>query len=221
MVHQALHADLAPQDSFRSEEPACAGVAEVLPPPYSCSFSNTDPPRWEPHFEDFSSQSPSMSLLYRKPLDPPPDCFSTTSPLRVKSSDFPPFRIPSVDDKLANGFRILYPSNLLEKHGIGQSDWVRFLEDLGIAARLAGEGMSAIGSRVPITPLPARGILPPRATGATYDSHFTRSPLEEVHALIRVWNQSAFERRKLKVTLQIKLGDIMNRIGYQLIVDSL
>ncbi|KIJ04919.1 hypothetical protein PAXINDRAFT_141631 [Paxillus involutus ATCC 200175] len=81
--------------------------------------------------------------------------------------------------------------------------------------------MSAIGSRVPITPLPARGILPPRATGATYDSHFTRSPLEEVHALIRVWNQSAFERRKLKVTLQIKLGDIMNRIGYQLIVDSL
>jgi hypothetical protein len=162
-----------------------------------------------------------MSLLYRKPLDPPPDCFSTTSPLRVKSSDFPPFRIPSVDDKLANGFRILYPSNLLEKHGIGRSDWIRFLEDLGIAARLAGEGMSAIGSRVPITPLPARGILPPRATGATYDSHFTRSPLEEVHALIRVWNQSAFERRKLKVTLQIKLGDIMNRIGYQLIVDSL
>ncbi|KAF9226020.1 hypothetical protein BS17DRAFT_749311 [Gyrodon lividus] len=202
-----------------TETPACGGVPDVLPP-YSSLLSNTDPPPWEPQFEDLSSQSPS--LLHRRPLDPPPNCFSTTSPLRIKSNDFPSFRIQSVGDKLTDGFRILYPSNLLERHGISQPDWVRFLEDLGIAACLSGEGLSAVGSRVPVTPLPARGVFPSRATtGATYDSHFMRTPLEEVHVLIDVWNQSAFERRKLKVTLQTKPGDAMNNGGYELVVKSL
>ncbi|KAF9237710.1 hypothetical protein BU15DRAFT_62914 [Melanogaster broomeanus] len=210
-------------DSFPSEEPepAIGGIAEVVPPPYSSSRSNTDPPPWEPLFEDLSSQSLSPSLLHRRPLDPPPDCFSTTSPIRIKSNDFPPFRIPSVGDKLADGFRILYPFNLLDNHGIGQLDWVRFLEDLGVAACLAGKGLNAVGSRASATLHPTRGIFPSGVTGAAYDSQFMRSPLEEVHALIGVWNQSAFERRKLKVTLQIKAGDMMSRIGYELVVESL
>ncbi|KAG1843305.1 hypothetical protein DFJ58DRAFT_46350 [Suillus subalutaceus] len=187
---------------------------EDLPPPYS---PTTAPPIWEPHFIDLSQHS---SLVIRKPLDPPPACFSTPSPPRVKSNDFPPFRIPCAGNNLADGFRILYPSGLLDKHGIQQADWTRFLEDLGISARLAGQGLSAVGSRVPITPFPVRGIFGTRATGTVYDSQFTRSPRDEVQTLITVWNQSAFERRKLHVTLQIK-GGVDNRAPYELLVESL
>ncbi|KAG1726030.1 uncharacterized protein EDB91DRAFT_1061870 [Suillus paluster] len=196
---------------------------EDLPPPYSQSGTTSflAPPTWEPHFIDLSPELPQhSSIIPRKPLDPPPDCFSTPSPLRVKSNDFPPFRIPCAGHQLADGFRILYPSDLLEKHGIQQADWTRFLEDLGISARLAGRGLSAVGSRVPVTALPIRGIFSTRATGMAYDSQFTRSPREEVQTIISVWNQSAFERRKLRVSLQIKVG-ADTRAEYELLVESL
>lgn len=191
-------------------------TAEDLPPPYS----SLSPPIWEPYFIDLSTELPHhSSVAPRKPLDPPPDCFSTPSPLRVKSNDFPPFRIPCAGNTLADGFRILYPSGLLEKHGIKQVDWTRFLEDLGIAARLAAQGLSAVGSRVPITPL-TRGVFGTRTIGMAYDSHFTRSPGEEVQALIAVWNQSAFERRKLRVSLQFK-GREDIKGAYELLVESM
>jgi hypothetical protein len=83
-----------------------------------------------------------------------------------------------------------------------------------------GQGLSAVGSRVPTTPLPIRSIFGTRATGAVYDSQFTRSPRDEVQTLITVWNQSAFERRKLRVTLQVK-GGVDNRAVYELLVESL
>ncbi|KAG2058398.1 hypothetical protein BDR06DRAFT_950945 [Suillus hirtellus] len=190
-------------------------MSEDLPPPYTPA--TTAPPIWEPHFIDLTQHSP---LILRKPLDPPPDCFSTPSPPRVKSNDFPPFRIPCAGNHLADGFRILYPSGLLEKHGIQQADWTRFLEDLGVSARLAGQGLSAVGSRVPTTPRPVRGVFGTRATGVTYDSQFARSPRDEVQTLITVWNQSAFERRKLRVTLHIT-GGLDNRAAYELFVESL
>ncbi|OAX39060.1 hypothetical protein K503DRAFT_769832 [Rhizopogon vinicolor AM-OR11-026] len=200
-------------------------TAGDLPPPYSFSPSSATtsspaPPIWEPYFIDLSPElHQQSSVIHRKPLDPPPDCFSTPSPLRVKSNDFPPFRIPCAGNALADGFRILYPSGLLEKHGIQQADWTRFLEDLGIAARLAGQGLSAVGSRVPIVPL-TRGVFGTRTTGMAYDSHFIRNPREEVQALLAVWNQSAFERRKLRVSLQFKGGaDIKG--GYELLVESI
>ncbi|KAG2139226.1 hypothetical protein DEU56DRAFT_800256 [Suillus clintonianus] len=197
-----------------------ASEPEDLPPPYTQSGTTSfpAPPIWEPHFIDLSTQHPSV--LLRKPLDPPPDCFSTPSPLRVKSNDFPPFRIPCAGNHLADGFRILYPSGLLEKHGIQQADWTRFLEDLEISARLAGQGLSAVGSRVPIAALPVRGIFGARAPGVVYDSQFTRSPRDEVQTLITVWNQSAFERRKLRVSLQIN-GGVDNMAAYELLVESL
>ncbi|KAH7881907.1 hypothetical protein F5I97DRAFT_466808 [Phlebopus sp. FC_14] len=185
------------------------------PPPYSSS--GVGPPTWQPRFEDLSSAS---TASHRGPLDPPPQCFSTPSPLRVKSHDFPPFRIQSVSENLTDGFPVLYPCDLLEKHGIGKSDWVRFLEDLGIAARLASEGFSAIGSRAPVTTLHSRGIFTSPTSGAVYDSLFTKSPLDEVHALIDVWNQSAFERRKLRVLLQMK-SESSTKAGYELVVESL
>lgn len=204
-------------------------TAQDLPPPYSFnppSASATPspaPPILEPYFIDLSPQSlhQQSTVIPRKPLDPPPHCFSTPSPLRVKSNDFPPFRIPCAGNTLADGFRILYPSGLLEKHGIQQADWTRFLEDLGIAARLAGQGLSAVGSRAPIAPL-TRGVFGSRTAGMAYDSQFTRSPRDEVQMLIAVWNQSAFERRRLRVSLQFNGGvDSDINGGYELLVESM
>ncbi|KAN0085633.1 protein of unknown function (DUF4646) domain containing protein [Tylopilus felleus] len=202
-------------------------VKFLLEPPLSDALSyyqspslSDSPPPWEPQFEDLSSHS-SLQLLRRRPLDPPPPCFSVPSPLRIRSHNFPPFRIPAVSDTLTDGFRILYPRNILEGHGISRSDWVRFLQDLGVAARLSREGLSAVGSRVPIAPLITHRIFPPRALGAVYDGHFARSPLEEVRALIQIWNQCAFERRKIRVSLEVRLIGTNGKKSYTLIVESL
>lgn len=186
---------------------------EDLPPPYSPA-----PPKWEPQFQDLTAEA--LGSSDRSPLDPPPDCFSTPSPLRIRSRDFPPFSIPSLSDKLTDGFRVLYPRNLLEKHGITREDWVRFLQDLTIATRLAAQGLSAVSSRVPVKPFATHGPFITRLPGVAYDATFQRSPLEEARALISVWNESAFERRKLRATLQVKVHD-GRKVGYDLVIDSL
>ena len=194
--------------------------ADVLTTPYHHDLSSLDdPPPWEPQFEEISSL-PFLPLPRRRPLDPPPSCFSIPSPVRIRSHDFPPFRIPAVSDKLTDGFRVLYPHNILEKHGICRADWVRFLEDLGIAARLSHEGLGAVRSRVPVAPLIPHRIFPSRALGAVYDGHFARNPVEEVRALIQIWNQCAFERRKISASLQVRPGT-SGKKSYALIVQSL
>lgn len=182
---------------------------------------DSDPPQWTPRFERLSLESPGrLSQLQHQPLDPPPECFSTPSPLRIRSHDFPSFGIPSVSHRLSDGFQLLFPCAVLDKHGISRSDWHRFLEDLTVAAKLAMQGLSAVGSRASSKSLHrhAPSMIP--APGAIYDVSFTRSPLDEVKALIGVWNESAFERRKLSVRLQTKEEQAI-RVGYELVVNSL
>ena len=140
--------------------------------------------------------------------------------MRIKSHDFPAFRIPAISDKLPDGFQLLYPFNIFEGHGIDRADWVRFLEDLGIAARLSSEGLSAVGSRVPVSALIAHRTFPARTLGVVYDRCFARTPLEEVRALIQIWNQCAFERRKIRVTLQVRPLGICGK-SHTLVVESL
>lgn len=209
------------QTHIRFLSPDRSVAADVLTPTlWHESSSFDDPPPWEPQFEDLSSPL-SLPPLRRRPLDPPPLCFSIPSPLRIRSHDFPPFRIPAVSDELTDGFRVLYPYDVLERHGIGRADWVRFLEDLGIAARLSEEGMSAMGSRVPVAPLLAHHIFPSRSLGAVYDARFARNTAEDVRALIQMWNQCAFERRKLRVTLHVRSIGTSRKMGYALVVESL
>lgn len=199
-------------------------AANVLSTPALCqheSSSFDNPPPWEPQFEEISSSLSSPLLRSRRPLDPPPLCFSTPSPLRIRSHDFPPFRIPAVSDKVTDGFRVLYPHNIFERHGINRADWIRFLEDLGIAARLSVEGLSAVGSRVPLAPSLIHRIFPSRALGAVYDGCFARNPANEVRALIRIWNECAFERRKLRVTLYVRPIGTSRKKSYELVVESL
>jgi len=195
-------------------------TAEDFPPPYS-DPSSSSPPKWEPQFEDLTAAAlKKFDETEHSPLDPPPECFSIPSPLRIRSHDFPSFRIPSLSDRLIDGFAVLYPRNVLENHGITQEDWVRFLEDLTIASRLSALGLSAVGSRVPAKPFPTLGPFIMWLPGFAYDATFQRSPLEEVKALIAVWNQSAFERRKLRVTVQVRVEN-GKKAGYDLVVESL
>lgn len=197
-----------------------ADSAEDEPPPYS-SEPDMSPPAWQPQFEDLTAESlQHLSADCRNPLDPPPDCFSTPTPPRIRSHDFPPFIIPSLADRLPDGFRVLYPRGLLEKHGITRNDWVRFLEDLIIAARLSAQGRSAVGSRVPPTVFRMRGPFIAGHVGTAYDAAFARGPLREVEALLGVWNQSAFERRKLRVSLHVR-DDGDKKPGYRLLVESM
>ncbi|KAH0834651.1 hypothetical protein J3R83DRAFT_10161 [Lanmaoa asiatica] len=218
MSHSTLDSHIR---SLLEQPPADTSPADGVFTPNPRELSPLDdPPPWEPQFEDLSSLLP-LPVLHRRPLDPPPLCFSIPSPLRIRSNDFPPFPIPAVSDKLTDGFRVLYPHNILEKHGINRADWVRFLEDLGIAARLSAEGLSAIGSRLPVAPLLAHRIFPSRALGAIYDWRFVRSPVEEVRGLIQIWNQCAFERRKIRVRLQVRPIGTSGRKSYALIVESI
>lgn len=189
------------------------------PPPYS-SLPDTSPPKWEPRFDDLTAESHQrLSIESRQPLDPPPECFSIPSPRRIRSHNFLSFTISSLSHKLVDGFCVLHPRGLLEEHGITKEDWVRFLEDLTIAARLSAQRLSAVGSRIPAKPFHLRGpfIINFRVA---YDAAFARTPLQEVGALIAVWNESAFERRKLRVTLHVR-EDEGKKSGYYLLVESL
>ena len=205
-------------------------VAHVLetpasepPPPYTARAS--DPlPTWAslvPRFEDMTD-SEAPSDLIRAPLDPPPECFSTSTPLRIRSRAFAPFRIPSRGTNLSGGFRLLYAPDVLSRHGITAKDWVRFLQDLAIVAKSAPLPVAPPPSpKSTSPPSPLIGWLRGRA-GSVYDAAFGKSSLDEVTNLINVWNQSAFERRKLKVTLHLKSDDRGNiKEGFELLVEAL
>jgi hypothetical protein len=117
------------------------------------------------------------------PLDPPPSCFSTPSPARIRSHSFEPFRIPSKTNRLQDGFQPLYPPSLLGAHGITPEDWAIFLRDLQLAAGMAQQGRSAVAPNRGRAPTKiVRGILggPRSAAGGPYDQAFVKTPQEEV-----------------------------------------
>lgn len=188
------------------------------PPPYTAKATDPLPP-WSAsstRFEDLT-HTEHTSDLARLPLDPPPDCFSSPTPLRIHSHSFEPFRIPSRGPSLQAGFYLLYAPDALPKHGISAKDWTRFLQDLGIAARLSAQGLNIRGAAPP----PSAGFFRGN-TGKAYEAAFVKTPIEEVQGLIDVWNQSALERRKVRVSLKPRLdANGRQREGYDLLVESL
>lgn len=68
---------------------------------------------------------------------------------------------------------------------------------------------------------PRAGFLRGR-TGTAYDASFGKTPVEEVQGLIQVWNESALERRKVRVTLR-PMNDVQarRREAYELFVEAL
>ncbi|TFK50031.1 hypothetical protein OE88DRAFT_1600290, partial [Heliocybe sulcata] len=186
------------------------------PPPYSKNAPTVFPENPDVAFATISL--PPTPPMHR-PLDPPPSCFSTPTPVRIRSRSFAPFRIPSNSSRITDGFKPLYPPELLTKHGITEEDWGRFLADVRSTAHLAEKGISAVA--------PYRGTTGPlllRAggVGRQYDATFGKTPVEEVKGLLDVWNGSAFERRKLRVTLMNRADEATRtRAGYDLLVESL
>jgi hypothetical protein len=133
-------------------------------------------------FERLSSL-PALPPGAEGPLDPPPDCFTTPTPIRIRSHSFEPFRIPSRGPRLLDGFEPLYPLSLLQHHGISAEDWAQFLRDVQLAAAMAERGVSSIAPRRPGGPKPIiRGILggPSSARGGPYDQAFVKTPQDEV-----------------------------------------
>ena len=187
------------------------------PPPAYTRNATDHLPAWSSiEFTDLTA-SGSPSDLARLPLDPPPSCFSTPTPPRIRTHSFESFRIPSYDQSLLGGFQLLYRHGQLSPHGISAEDWKRFLQDLGIAARLSTQGLSMRGN-----------VQPPRAgfirgkMGTAYDASFAKTPVEEVQELISIWNQSAFERRKVRVTLHPRTDvQARRREAYELLVEAL
>ena len=91
-----------------------------------------------------------------------------------------------------------------------------------MAARLSNEGLSPIRSHAPVAPSFIYRIFPSRTLGAVYDGHFARSPVGDVRALIQIWNECAFERRKVRVRLEIRpSGRSGGKRNYALAVESL
>ncbi|KAG8864453.1 hypothetical protein FRB96_004956 [Tulasnella sp. 330] len=213
-----------------SDPPPPASFAPPLGPPPGVTdetIPSEPPPAYYPQtqptnqaangFIDLTPLSQVMNLAESiHPLDPPPECFSTSTPIRIRSHSFESFWIPSLGPRLASGFQILYNPDLLEHHGISQDDWVRLVRDLGVAARLAEQGKPAVANRPrPPEILSRQGLYSSRAQTRPYDQAFIRTPVDETRALIAVWNECALERRKLRVSLHAKEG------GYQLLVEAL
>jgi hypothetical protein len=119
------------------------------------------------------------------PLDPPPSCFSSPTPVRIRSRSFEPFCIPSRGSRLLDGFEPLYPPSLLGPHGISAEDWARFLRDVQLAANMAESGVSAVApNRMGPPRALVKGILggPRSARGGPYDQAFVKTPQEEVRS---------------------------------------
>jgi hypothetical protein len=129
---------------------------------------------------------PTLASDAEGPLDPPPDCFSSSTPARIRSHSFEPFRIPSRGPRLLDGFEPLYPPSIFEYHGISAEDWARFLRDVQLAAVMAERGVSSVAPRRMGAPKSVvKGILggPRSAAGGPYDKAFVKTPQEEVCSL--------------------------------------
>jgi hypothetical protein len=155
------------------------------PPPYTKNptASNQALPLTNPDikFERLSSL-PALAPGAEGPLDPPPDCFTTPTPVRIRSHSFEPFRVPSRGARLLDGFEPLYPPSLLQHHGISAEDWAQFLRDVQLTAVMAERGVSSVAPRRMGGPKPIlKGVLGgPRAVhGGPYDQTFVKTPQDE------------------------------------------
>lgn len=84
---------------------------------------------------------------------------------------------------------------------------------------MASQGLNVMSTS---PPPPTLGSWLRGRAGSVYDASFGKAPFDEVNNLINVWNQSAFERRKVKVTLHLMTDEQGNvREGYELVVEAL
>jgi len=144
----------------------------------------------------------------RNPLDPPPSAFTRPIAAYLDPRPFPPLSIQSHKASLQDGFPALpaAPEMALppgaphpfSTHDIPEADWLRFLEDIGIIAKLNGMKKAkaqiipaAMGVSLPIGFLISRGIQKKMQSGKN----------EDAADLVDTWNQFFFQPRHVRAIL--------------------
>lgn len=84
-----------------------------------------------------------------------------------------------------------------------------------MAARLATQGLGIRGESPRTTGLGVGSM-----RGRVYDAQFSKMPLEQVQDLMEVYNECAWERRKVRVTLKVNSGN-RGLEGYGILVEAL
>ncbi|EKM53062.1 uncharacterized protein PHACADRAFT_175484 [Phanerochaete carnosa HHB-10118-sp] len=218
-VHYAPPPGLPPPQQYLQTAPSGADPASTEPPPPYTAKASDPLPSWaqaSASVRDLSARYPIFAPDH-VPLDPPPPFFSTPSPRRIRSRSFAPWTVPSRGRNIADGFPVLY-NDVLKTHGIAEDDWARFVRDLQVAARLSLLGLNMRGERQRRASL-SGGILG-SVRGRAYDAAFVKSPLEQVDQLVQIYNGSAWERRKVRVTVRMQFAE-SGRERYELLVEAL
>ncbi|KAH7093913.1 hypothetical protein BKA62DRAFT_721799 [Auriculariales sp. MPI-PUGE-AT-0066] len=199
------------------------GPSDPLPP-YSESARNPILARVDHDVKLVNISAVIASRVHERtgPLDPPPECFSTPTPLRIRSKSFQTFRVPSVSARIVDGFQPLYASEQLSTHGITAEDWADLLLGIRMTTLTAGQPNRSLQSTKELGPFILAGLAGRGFAGRQYDRAFAKTALEEAMALVAVWDGSAFARRKLRVSIHPRSDDARHTlVGYDLLVEAL
>ncbi|KAH8553272.1 hypothetical protein BGW37DRAFT_485110 [Umbelopsis sp. PMI_123] len=134
----------------------------------------------------------------RKPLEPPPECFSRAPQNSQQPAPFSPVQIPCAGPRLENGFPMMYPGYVLSTHDIPEQDWIRFIQDIAIAAHWGtGQTMHTssgyqtnYGSSRGLT-----GIMGMQRNTPQYGSS------RQAAGLVDIWNTYYFHQRGINMIL--------------------
>jgi len=101
-------------------------------------------------------------------------------------------------------------------------DWADFLLGVDLAIATAGQPNKSLQSTKHLGPFVIGGLAGRGFAGRQYDAAFAKTALEEAMAIIAVWQDSAFNRRKLRVSLHPRTAaDGRNPSGMDLLVEAL
>ncbi|KAI8582686.1 hypothetical protein K450DRAFT_226418 [Umbelopsis ramanniana AG] len=132
----------------------------------------------------------------RRPLDPPPECFSRAPQYYQQPSPFSPVQIPCAGPRLDAGFPMMYPSYALSSHDVPEEDWIRFIQDIAISARY-GTGQNIQTSGIQGGFSGRRGLAGMMGAQNGTPGGSTR----QAASLVDVWNNYFFNQRGVNMTL--------------------
>lgn len=195
----------ATESAFKSEtSPTSADDGE-----FSSPFAHT--PDWSPTDKDLEMAAiPAQSFQVRikqrfarspgSVFDKPAPSFTRPVPhaLRNSAADFPPCSIPGKGPLKGDGFKPLYPGQLLACRDVSLADWQRFLEDLEVAGRLGG-AQQIISNVAPLTMhLGLTGYFVTKAI----EKGMRKKKEPIVSETVEVWQDTFFAPRGLRVCIR-------------------
>ncbi|KAG2186600.1 hypothetical protein INT44_002824 [Umbelopsis vinacea] len=133
----------------------------------------------------------------RRPLDPPPECFSRAPQYYQQPSPFSPVQIPCAGPRLDAGFPMMYPGYALSSHDVPEEDWIRFIQDIAISARYG------TGQNIQTSGIQGGGFGGRRGLVGMMGSQFSTpgGSTRQAASLVDVWNNYYFNQRGVNMTL--------------------